>query len=59
MITSVWIAATTSSEPLSIWLSGREGSYFQMAVVISTAAIFIMRSITATFARLTTWPRHL
>ena len=59
LIASVQIAATTSSELLSIWLSGREGSYSQMAVVVSTAAIFVMRSITATFARLTTWLRHL
>jgi len=59
LIASVRIAATTSSEPLSIWLLGREGSYSQMAVVVSTAAIFVMRSITATFARLMTWPRHL
>jgi len=42
LIASVWIAAITSSEPLSTWLSGRDGSYSQMVVVVSTAAIFVM-----------------
>jgi hypothetical protein len=59
LIASVRIAAITSKEPFSTRLSGSDGSYSQMAVVISTAAIFVMWSITSMFARLTTWPRQL
>jgi hypothetical protein len=40
-------------------LSSREGSYSQMAVAFSTTAIFVIRSITSTFPRSTTWARQL
>ena len=59
LIARVQIAAMTSREPLNTRLSGRDGLYSQMAVVVSTTAIFVMWSITSTFARLTTWARHL
>jgi hypothetical protein len=40
-------------------LSGRSGSYSQIADVVSTAAIFVIWLITSIFPRLTTCPRHL
>ena len=54
LIAIVRIAAITSKEPFSTRLSGREGSYSQMAVDVSTAAIFVIWVITSTSARLTT-----
>ena len=42
LIASVQMAAITSSEPLRMQLLGRDGSYSQMAVVVSIAAIFMM-----------------
>jgi hypothetical protein len=54
LIASVRIAAMTSNEPPNTRLPAREGSYSQMAVEVSTAAIFVMWPITSTFARLTT-----
>ena len=59
LIARVRIAAITSSEPPRTRLSSREGSYSQMAVAFSTTAIFVIRSITSTFPRFTTWPRQL
>ena len=59
LIASVQIAAITSSEPPRTQLSGRVGSYSQIAVAFSTAAIFVMFCITSTLPRLTTCPRHL
>jgi hypothetical protein len=46
LIASVQVAAMTSKDPFSTWLSDKDGSYFQIAVVVSTAAIFVMWSIT-------------
>ena len=59
LIASMQIAAMTSSEPLSTQLSGKDRPYSQIVVAISTTTILVMWSITSTFARLTTWPRHL
>jgi len=59
LIARVRMAAITSSEPPRTRLSCREGSYSQMAVAFSTTAIFVIRSITSTFPRFTTWPRQL
>ena|SRR5882724_5006888 len=47
-------AAITSREPFNTQLSGRDGSYSQIAVAISMAAIFVICVITSTSARLTT-----
>ena len=46
LIARVRMVAITSSEPPNIQLSFRVGSYSQMAVDVSTAAIFVIRSIT-------------
>lgn len=56
LIATVRIAAITSSDPPSTRLFGKEGSYshWQIAVVVSIAAIFVMWAITATLAMLTT-----
>ena len=54
VIAIVRMAAITSNEPFSTRLSGRDGSYSQMAVEVSTAASFVMWFITSTSARLTT-----
>ena len=48
-----------SSDPPKTRLSGRSGSYSQMAVVVSTAAIFVICPITSIVPKLTTCPRHL
>ena len=53
------MAAITSSKPPRTRLSSRVGSYSQIAVAFSTAAIFVIRFITSTFPRLTTCPKHL
>ena len=53
------IAAITSKELFNTRLSGRDGSYSQIAVVVSTAAIFVIWAITSTSAKLTTWPKQL
>lgn len=52
-------AAMESSEPLTMRLLGSNGSYSQMAVVVSTTANLVMWDITSTVARLMTWARHL
>lgn len=54
LMASVQMAAMTSNEPFNTWLSNSEGSYSQMAVVVSTAAILVIRAITLTFPRLMT-----
>ena len=59
LIASVRIAAITSREPPRTRLSARVGSYSQMAVAFSTAAIFVMWPITSTLPRLTTCPKQL
>lgn len=59
LIARVRIAAITSSEPPRTRLSSRVGSYSQMVVAFSTAAIFVICPITSTFPRLTTCPKHL
>src|SRR5271156_5545321 len=59
LIASVQMAAITSSEPPRTRLSSRVGSYSQIAVAFSTAAIFVIWPITSTFPRFTTCPRHL
>src|ERR1700679_1105947 len=58
LIARVQIAAITSREPPNMRLSFRVGSYSQIAVAFSTAAIFVMFDMTATLPRLTTWARH-
>ena len=55
----VQIAAITSSDPPSTWLSGNEGSYSHIAVVVSIAVILVMWAITATLAMFMTCPKHL
>ena len=55
----VRMAAITSNDPSRMRLLGRDGSYSHMALAFSTAAIFVMRPITATLAMLTTWPKQL
>lgn len=42
LIARVLIAVITSSETPKTWLSSQVGSYSQMAVAFSTAAIFVM-----------------
>ena len=59
LIASVQIAAITSSEPPRTRLSERVGSYSQIAVEFSTAAIFMMWDITSTFPRFITCPKQL
>ena len=59
LIARVQIAAITSREPPNTRLSGRVGSYSQIAVVVSIAAIFVMLLITSTLARLTTCAKQL
>ena len=59
LIAMVRITVITSNEPFSTQLSGRDGSYSQMAVDVSTAAIFVMCVITLTSVRLMTWPKQL
>ncbi len=59
LIASVRIAAITSSEPPRTRLSERVGSYSQIAVEFSTAAIFVMWDITSTFLRFITCPKQL
>jgi hypothetical protein len=44
---------------LTMRLLGSNGSYSQMAVVVSTTANLVMWDITSTVARLMTWARHL
>lgn len=53
------MAAMTSKLLFNIRLSGSEGSYSQIVVVVSTTAIFVIWAMTSTFPRLTTWARHL
>jgi len=59
LIASVRIAAITSRDPPKTRLPGRLGSYSQMAVAFSTAAIFVMWPIMSTLPRLMTWARQL
>ena len=59
LIAMVRMAAMTSREPPTMRLSGNEGSYSQIAVMVSTAATFMIWPITATSARLMTWAKHL
>jgi len=59
LIARVRIAAVMSKEPFSTQLSGSDGSYSQIAVAVSTAAILVIWVITSTSARLTTWPKQL
>lgn len=56
---SVRIAAITSRDPPKTWLSSRDGSYSQIEVEFSRTAIFVICFMTATFPRLTTWPKQL
>ena len=55
----VRMGAITSNKPPKTRLSSRVGSYSQIAVAFSTAAIFVTRFIMLTFPRLTTCPKHL
>jgi hypothetical protein len=59
LIARVRIAAITSREPPKTRLSSRVGSYSHIAVAFSTAAIFVICSITSTFPRLMTCPKQL
>ena len=59
LIAIVRMAAITSSDPPKTRLSSRDGSYSQMAVAFSTAAIFVICFMTLMFLRLTTWPKQL
>jgi len=59
LIARVQIAMVTSKEPFSTRLSGSDGSYSQIVVAVSTAAILVIWVITSTSARLTTWPKQL
>ena len=54
LIVIVQIAVITSNELFNTRLSGRDGSYSQMAIDVSMAAIFVIWVITSTSARLTT-----
>ena len=55
----VQIAAITSREPPKMRLLSRVGSYSQIAVAFSTAAIFVIQAITSTFPRLMTCTKQL
>ena len=59
LIASVRMAAITSRDPPKTRLPGRLGSYSQMAVAFSTAAIFVMWPIMSTLPRLMTCARKL
>jgi len=59
LIAMVRTAAITSNDPPSTWLPYKSGSYSQMAVAFSTAAILVMWPITSTLARLTMCSRQL
>ena len=59
LTTRVRIAATTSSDPSSMRLPGNSGSYSQIALAFSMAAIFVIWAMTATLARFTMCSRHL
>lgn len=55
----VRIDVITSKDPPRTRLLGKVGSYSHMAEAVSTAAIFVMWLITATFAMLMTCVKHL
>ena len=59
LIARVRIAAITSSELPRTQLSSQVGSYSQMVVAFSTAAIFVIWPIMSTFPRLMTCPKQL
>ena len=59
LIASVRIVAITSKPPLETQFEGRAGSYSQIAVFVSTAAILVMWDITSIVARFITCARHL
>src|SRR5258707_15022824 len=59
LIAMVDIAAITSNDPPSTQLPYKSGSYSQMAVAFSTAAILVIWPITSTLARLTMCSRQL
>ena len=58
-IAKVLIAAITSNDPPSTRLFSSIGSYSQIAVAGSTAAILVIWDMTSTLPKLTTCPRHL
>ena len=58
-IAKVLIAAITSKDPPSTRLFSSVGSYSQIAVAVSTAAILVIWDMTSTLPKLTTCPRHL
>src|SRR5271156_4115120 len=58
-IAKVRIAAITSKDPPSTRLFSSVGSYSQIAVAVSTAAILVIWDMTSTLTKLTTCPRHL
>jgi hypothetical protein len=49
----------TSRPPFAMHFHGSTGSNSQIAVLFSTAAMFIIWHMTLMLARLMTWPRHL
>ena len=59
LIAIVRTAAITSNDPPSTWLSYKSGSYSQMVVAFSTAAILVIWPITSTLVRLTICFRQL
>jgi hypothetical protein len=59
LIDRVQIAAITSREPPNTRFPSRVGSYSQIAVTFSMAAILVICPITSMFLRLTTCPRQL
>jgi len=59
LIANIQMAAITSRDPLKTRLSHRVGSYSQIAVAFSMAAILVMWDMTSTFPRLTMCPKQL
>src|SRR5260370_32311929 len=59
LIAMVHTAAITSNDPPSTRLPYKSGSYSQMAVAFSTAAILVRWPITSTLATLPMCSRHL
>ena len=59
LIASMWMVVITSRPPPNTRLLGSEGSYSQMAVVVSMAVSFVIWNMISTLARLTMCSRHL
>ena len=59
LMDSVRIVAITSKPPPNTRLSGSDGSYSQIALVVSITASLVMWDMISTFARLMTCSRQL